>query len=288
MIAWKRVALEAVARRGWSLDRRRVRSARALLASPSVRVTLAPAGPLPGDLAAAAENARRDAGVAVAVAVAIIESDRTAEMVLVTPMGNSLRHHVWRATAEPWLVGPPIWRSIGCAPIWRRPLMRPRKPHGHGALRAFIWLLNGSGAMLLLASSVRLPYAGAGAGIQLALRLSRWARLGPPATPAPTSYYLPTVTPNPLATPIEDYRHPHSVCLRRRARAARLIGYSVQGRADQVLHLWPGRATLPCRGGNPRRLRGQHHGSCQPDGRSLGGSSRDRADATPRSTSSPT
>jgi len=48
----------------------------------------------------------------------------------------------------------------------------------------------------------------------------------PTLTPVPTSYYLPTITPNPLATEIEDFSTPNSVCLQHRVRPAhyRLFG----------------------------------------------------------------
>ncbi len=53
------------------------------------------------------------------------------------------------------------------------------------------------------------------------------------ATPFPTSYYLPTITPNPLATPIEDYSTPTPFVFTS-GPAPRLIGYSVEGRPIQV------------------------------------------------------
>ena len=50
----------------------------------------------------------------------------------------------------------------------------------------------------------------------------------PTSTAAPTSFYLPTVTPNPLATPIEDFSTPTPFVFTG-GPAARIIGYSVEG-----------------------------------------------------------
>ncbi len=49
------------------------------------------------------------------------------------------------------------------------------------------------------------------------------------STPVPTSYYLPTVTPNPLSTPIEDYSTPTPFVFTG-GQGASVIGYSVEGR----------------------------------------------------------
>jgi protein MpaA len=51
----------------------------------------------------------------------------------------------------------------------------------------------------------------------------------PTRTPAPTSYYLPTVTPNPLSTPIEDYSTPTPFVFSGGSMAS-YIGRSVEGR----------------------------------------------------------
>ncbi len=52
----------------------------------------------------------------------------------------------------------------------------------------------------------------------------------PTFTPAPTSYYLPTVTPNPFATVVEDYSTPTPFVFAD-GPAPGVIGYSVEGRA---------------------------------------------------------
>ena len=56
-------------------------------------------------------------------------------------------------------------------------------------------------------------------------------------TPSPTSppgiYYLPTVTPNPLSTPVEEYRTPTPFVLEQGPRPI-VIGYSVSGRPLHV------------------------------------------------------
>jgi protein MpaA len=52
----------------------------------------------------------------------------------------------------------------------------------------------------------------------------------PTRTPAPTSFYLPTVTPNPQATEIEDYSTPTPFIFTSSDSAPRLIGYSVLNR----------------------------------------------------------
>ncbi len=51
----------------------------------------------------------------------------------------------------------------------------------------------------------------------------------PTNTPAPTSFYLPTVTPNPLATAIEDYSTPTPFVFTGGPGAV-VVGFSVQGR----------------------------------------------------------
>ncbi len=92
------------------------------------------------------------------------------------------------------------------------------------------WILNGIGVVSLLAILIiyfaRQP---AEAASPPATRQS--AR--PTLTPFPTSYYLPTVTPNPLSTPIEDYSTPTPFVFTS-GPAPRLIGYSMQGRPIDV------------------------------------------------------
>ncbi|HET6846033.1 MAG TPA: M14 family zinc carboxypeptidase [Anaerolineales bacterium] len=96
-----------------------------------------------------------------------------------------------------------------------------------GTLSALVWILNGSAAVLLLAILIvyftREPAQASG---------SPFVYLGgtprPTSTAAPTSFYLPTVTPNPLATPIEDFSTPTPFVFTG-GPAGRIIGYSVEG-----------------------------------------------------------
>jgi protein MpaA len=94
------------------------------------------------------------------------------------------------------------------------------------------WSLNVGGALLLLAVLtvyiVRQPAEAAPAPLLLAQSLPR-----PTRTPVPTSFYLSTVTPNPLATPIEDYSTPTPFVFAN-GPASIVIGYSVQGRPIDV------------------------------------------------------
>ena len=81
--------------------------------------------------------------------------------------------------------------------------MPGRRSTGRRALAGLIWSLNGGAAVLLLAVLfvyfTREPAQASG---------SPFVYLGgtprPTGTAVPTSYYLPTITPNPLATPIEE------------------------------------------------------------------------------------
>lgn len=91
------VALEAAARRGWSVVGIEY-GLHGMLASRMPRA-LSPATAAPSDLAAAAEQARLEAKADVAVAVAVTESDRTAVIALATPM--------WTRTRQLTYGGPP-------------------------------------------------------------------------------------------------------------------------------------------------------------------------------------
>jgi len=94
------------------------------------------------------------------------------------------------------------------------------------------WSLNAGGVLLLLVVLtvyfVRQPAEAAPAPLLLEQNLPR-----PTRTPVPTSYYLPTVTPNPLATPIEDYSTPTPFVFAN-GPAPIVIGYSVQGRPIDI------------------------------------------------------
>jgi predicted deacylase len=67
--------------------------------------------------------------------------------------------------------------------------------------------------------------------------LPRVLELATPGTPSPTSppgiYYLPSVTPNPLSTPFEEYKTPTPFVLSEGPRPT-IIGYSVAGRPLEV------------------------------------------------------
>ena len=80
------VALEAVARRGWTLLGVEY-GLHGLLASKLPR-TVAPQGSLAASLLDATRAAQSEAGADAALGIAISESDGTAEMVLITPAGE--------------------------------------------------------------------------------------------------------------------------------------------------------------------------------------------------------
>jgi protein MpaA len=104
--------------------------------------------------------------------------------------------------------------------------MPPRRP-GPSSWAALIWLLNGAGLLILIAVLItywtREP---AQASSSPFVYLGGTPR--PTATAAPTSYYLPTVTPNPLATAIQDYSTPTPFVFAG-GPAPTVIGYSVLG-----------------------------------------------------------
>jgi len=105
--------------------------------------------------------------------------------------------------------------------------MPGRRAASRGALSTLVWLLSGIVVLLLLGVIVvyvtRQP---AQASNSPFIYLGGTPR--PTSTAAPTSFYLPTVTPNPRSTPIEDYSTPTPFVFAG-GSAARLIGYSVQG-----------------------------------------------------------
>lgn len=109
--------------------------------------------------------------------------------------------------------------------------MRQPARRKHSKLAALAIALNGLGGIALLAVLAiyfsRQP-AQAAAG-PLLLKGTPRATL----TPAPTSFYLPTVTPNPLATIVEDYSTPTPFVFED-GPAPGIIGYSVQGRPIDV------------------------------------------------------
>ncbi len=99
----------------------------------------------------------------------------------------------------------------------------------HARLAAVAWALNGMAVVALLVILAiyftRQPAEAASAPALLSKGTPR-----PTSTPAPTSYYLPTITPNPLATEVEDYSTPTPFVFAD-GPAPGVVGYSVEGRA---------------------------------------------------------
>jgi murein peptide amidase A len=102
---------------------------------------------------------------------------------------------------------------------------RPRK---EGGLAAVAWTINGVavGALLIIGAIYlsRQPAEAAPISPLLSKGTPR-----PTSTPAPTSFFLPTITPNPLATEVEDYSTPTPFVFAE-GPAPGVIGYSVEGR----------------------------------------------------------
>src|ERR1700690_328624 len=89
------------------------------------------------------------------------------------------------------------------------------------------WGLNGLGILALAGILVfYLPHSSANAAVE---SVTGTPAPRPTRTAVPTSYYLPTVTPNPQATEIEDYSTPTPFVFTT-DNAPRLIGYSVLNR----------------------------------------------------------
>ena len=100
-----------------------------------------------------------------------------------------------------------------------------RRKRGPGSSLA--WALNGAGILALLAVlAVYFAQPPAQASSYPFVYIGGTPR--PTSTLAPTSFYLPTVTPNPLATLVEDYSSP-TPFVHTGGPAARVAGYSVQG-----------------------------------------------------------
>lgn len=106
-------------------------------------------------------------------------------------------------------------------------MTRPSRPRSRWMLLA--WGLYALGflvlAVVLFVYVTRQPAEAAPAQFAYTGRTPR-----PTGTPPPTSFYLPTVTANPLATPIEDYATPTPFVFSS-GPAPIVIGYSVQGRS---------------------------------------------------------
>jgi len=105
-------------------------------------------------------------------------------------------------------------------------MSRPRR-QPHAAWKTAAWVLNGVGFVVLLAVLITyLTREPAKAASSPFVYLGGTPRAT--ATPVPTSHYLPTITPNPLATPIEDYSTPTPFVFAGGQQAVP-IGYSVSG-----------------------------------------------------------
>ena len=95
----------------------------------------------------------------------------------------------------------------------------------------FAWGLNGLGVLALL--GVLILYLSQNSALAAVESFATPRTPRPTLTPVPTSFYLPTVTPNPRATEIEDYSTPTPFVFTN-DQAAHLIGYSVMNRPIQA------------------------------------------------------
>jgi len=93
------------------------------------------------------------------------------------------------------------------------------------------WGLNGLGILAL--SGILIFYLSQRSVTNAVEPIGNTQTPRPTRTPAPKSYYLPTVTPNPQATEIEDYSTPTPFVFKT-DNAPRLIGYSVLDRPINV------------------------------------------------------
>jgi protein MpaA len=105
--------------------------------------------------------------------------------------------------------------------------MRPRRSHRRSPGAIVAWVLNGTAVLLLVAISAvylaRRPANAASAPASGSV-----TRANSTSTPVPTSYFLPTVTPNPRSTPIEDYASP-TAFINADGPSPKVAGYSVLG-----------------------------------------------------------
>jgi protein MpaA len=105
--------------------------------------------------------------------------------------------------------------------------MQPGRRRKPSIWTPVVWVLNAAGVIALLvvmtAYFARQPAEAAPAPF---VYLGRTPR--PTSTPIPTSYYLATITPNPLSTPVEDYSTPTPFVFTG-GPAPNVIGYSVLG-----------------------------------------------------------
>ncbi|MGE5073522.1 MAG: hypothetical protein ACM3MF_08850, partial [Anaerolineae bacterium] len=107
----------------------------------------------------------------------------------------------------------------------------PRRA-GHSRLATITWVVNVVAVVALLAVAViyfaRQPVEAAADPLLLIKGTPR-----PTRTPAPTSFYLPTITPNPLATLVEDYSTPTPFVFGDGPEPG-VLGYSVEGRPIKI------------------------------------------------------
>jgi len=110
--------------------------------------------------------------------------------------------------------------------------MKGRRPGGATWLVTAIWGINALGLVGVLAGVMIFKNQPQGPSPE-----SRALHLAAAGAPSPTSppgiYYLPSVTPNPLSTPIEEYQTPTPFVLEMGPRPI-IIGYSVGRRPLQV------------------------------------------------------
>jgi hypothetical protein len=99
-------------------------------------------------------------------------------------------------------------------------------------LAAVAWVLNGLavGALLVILVIYFTRQQAEAAPVAPGTPILSKGAPRPTFTPAPTSFYLPTITPNPLATAVEDFSTPTPFVFAD-GPAPDLVGYSVQGRA---------------------------------------------------------
>jgi protein MpaA len=102
----------------------------------------------------------------------------------------------------------------------------PKKKNSGWALLA--WVLNGLGVLALLV--ILIFYLSQNSALAAVDPVVGSQVPRPTRTPAPTAYYLPTVTPNPQATEIEDYSSPTPFVFTSSSSLPNLIGYSLQNR----------------------------------------------------------
>jgi len=116
--------------------------------------------------------------------------------------------------------------------------VKGRRSGGAPWLVTAIWGINALGLVGVVAGVMFFKSQQQGPSLEpQALQLA--AAGAPSPTPPPGIYYLPSVTPNPLSTPIEEYKTPTPFVLEMGPRPI-IIGYSVGGRPLQVYRFGQG------------------------------------------------